>query len=77
MVYSISINFYPNHKEYMIAYVEAVAGIGCIIGPLFASALYSIGGYSFIFYSFGGTFILLSFFIKIIFPKKIDEMNND
>ena len=58
----------------MIAYIEAASGIGCMCGPAIGSALFSLGGYSFIFYSFGSIFIFLTFFIKIIFPKKIDKI---
>lgn len=43
------------------------------MGPLLGSLLYSLGGYTFTFYSFGGIFLLFAFFIKIIFPSKIDE----
>jgi len=42
----------------MMGYIEAVTGIGLILGPLIGSALYSIGGYNFIFYSFGLMFII-------------------
>ena len=59
----------------MIGYIEAVTGIGLIMGPIIGSVLYSIGGYTFIFYSFGGIFIVLSFFIKTIFPDRVDKMN--
>jgi len=59
----------------MIGYIEAVTGIGLIMGPIIGSVLYSIGGYTFIFYSFGGIFIVFSFFIKTIFPDRVDKMN--
>ena len=57
-MYSVSTNFFPNNKDAMMGYIEAVTGIGLILGPLFGSVLYSIGGYNFIFYSFGFMFIL-------------------
>ena len=57
----------------MIGLIEAVTGIGLIMGPLLGSALYSLGGYTFIFYSMGGLFLFLSFFIKIVFPKRVDK----
>ena len=57
-LYSISTNFFPNNKDAMMGYIEAVTGIVLIMGPLFGSALYSIGGYNFIFYSFGFMFVI-------------------
>jgi hypothetical protein len=70
--YSVSMNFFPDHKEAMIGYIEAVTGIGLIMGPLLGSVLYSLGGYDFIFYSFGGFFLLISFFVKLLFSAEID-----
>jgi hypothetical protein len=29
----------------MVGYIEAVTGVGLILGPLIGSGLYSIGGY--------------------------------
>jgi MFS family permease len=73
-MYSISTNFYPENKESMVGYIEAVTGVGLIMGPLIGSFLFAIGGYKFIFYSFGCLFIICSFFVKAIFPKSIDRM---
>ena len=72
-MYSISTNFFPDNKETMIGYMEAVTGIGLILGPLIGSALFAIGGYRFIFFSFGPIFIVGSLFIKCIFEEKIDK----
>ena len=73
-MYSISTNFYPDNKESMVGYIEAVTGVGLIMGPLIGSFLFAIGGYKFIFYSFGFLFLISSFFIKAIFPESIDRM---
>ena len=72
-MYSISTNFYPDNKETMIGYIEAVTGIGFILGPLLGSLLFYIGGYRFIFFFVGTLFIILCPFIKCIFKKNIDE----
>lgn len=66
-MYSISANFYPDNKEQMVGYIEAVTGVGLIMGPLIGSALYAFGGYQFIFFAFGGFFVVASFTIKCIF----------
>jgi MFS family permease len=52
-MYSISTNFYPDNKDAMVGYIEAVTGVGLILGPLIGSFLYAVGGYKFIFLSFG------------------------
>jgi MFS family permease len=72
-MYSISTNFFPDHKDAMVGYIEAVTGVGLILGPLIGSGLYSIGGYKFIFFSFGSLFIVFSAFIKGIFDDSIDK----
>jgi len=72
-MYSISTNFYPENKDAMVGYIEAVTGIGLILGPLIGSFLYSLGGYRFIFFSFGGLFVFLSFFVNFIFPASVDK----
>ena len=72
-MYSISTNFYPENKDAMVGYIEAVTGIGLILGPLIGSFLYSLGGYRFIFFSFGSLFVFLSFFVNAIFPASVDK----
>lgn len=44
-MYSISTNFYPENKESMVGFIEAVTGVGLIMGPLIGSFFYAIGGY--------------------------------
>jgi MFS family permease len=73
-MYSICTNFFPNDKDAMVGYIEAVTGVGLILGPLIGSGLYSLGGYVFIFYSFGSIFIFASFFVKSIFGEETDKM---
>ena len=73
-MYSICTNFFPDDKDAMVGYIEAVTGVGLILGPLLGSGLYSIGGYIFIFYSFGSIFLLFSFFVRAIFGEEVDKM---
>ena len=58
----------------LIGYIEAVTGIGMIIGPLLGSLLYSFGGYTFTFYCFGSIFLFFGLFVRIIFPRNIDKV---
>ena len=74
--YSICTNFYPDKKEALVGYIEAVTGIGMIMGPIIGSILYSMGGFSFTFYVFGSIFLVTSFYIYKIFPKTVDGVEN-
>lgn len=73
--YSISTNFYPDHKEALVGYIEAVTGVGLILGPLIGTALYSVGGYAFTFYAFSSFFVVFFFFIGCLFPRHLDVIN--
>eukprot|EP00347_Sterkiella_histriomuscorum_P019495 403341410 len=71
--YSICTNFYPDKKEALVGYIEAVTGIGLILGPIIGSVLYTMGGFTFTFFTFGSVFIVTTFYINKIFPKRIDN----
>ena len=60
----------------MVGYIEAVTGVGLILGPLIGSLLFELGGYRFIFFSFGSLFVFASFFIKMVFGENIDRMGD-
>jgi len=72
-LYSICTNFFPDNKDAMVGYIEAVTGVGLILGPILGSGLFALGGYKFIFFGFGGTFIFLSLFIKLAFGSFVDK----
>lgn len=59
----------------MIGYIQAVEVSGFVLGPALGSTLYSIGGYNFVFISFGVLNIIISLLIKCIFDKNIDTTN--
>lgn len=73
-MYSITANYFPDNKEEMIGYIEAVTGVGLCFGPLIGSFLFSLGGYDFVFYSFGAFLIFCSLFITTFFPKTVDGL---
>lgn len=61
----------------MVGYIEAVVGVGMIMGPVIGSILYHFNGYSFTFYSFGSIFFVFALIVNVIFPKKIDLLGKD
>ena len=74
-MYSISTNFFPDHKAAMVGYIEAATGVGMICGPPIGAALYYIGGYHLIYNGFGASFIILSFTIKFVFGHDVDVVS--
>jgi MFS family permease len=61
----------------MVGYLEAMTGVGMIMGPLIGSVLFTLGGFQFTFDVFGVFFICTTPFIKLIFPKEIDIVDSD
>ena len=51
--YVIATNNYPENKETMIGYIEAVMGLGLILGPIIGSILYATFGFSKTFFIYG------------------------
>ena len=51
-----------------MGWVEALTGLGLIVGPIIGSTLYSLLGYAHTFYIYGSFLIFLSFIIKLNFP---------
>jgi MFS family permease len=73
-MYSISTNFFPDHKEAMIGYIEAATGAGMVLGPPIGSCLYYLGGYPLIYNGFGASLIALSFLVKLVFSADVDKV---
>ena len=46
-------------------------------GPLLGTGLYAIGGYNFMFYSFGSLFFLLVLMFPYVLPKALDMYTDD
>ena len=72
-MYSISANSFPDQKEIVIGYVTSVCGLGLFIGPILGSALFSFGGYMFIFYAIGSVFIITSTFTSYLFNDEVND----
>ena len=67
--YSIATNDFPEKKEQVVGWVEAITGLGLIIGPIIGSILYSLLGYTHTFYIYGSFLVFLSFIVKLNFPE--------
>mmetsp|Transcript_44521 Transcript_44521/g.32625 ORF Transcript_44521/g.32625 Transcript_44521/m.32625 type:complete len:97 (+) Transcript_44521:329-619(+) len=74
--YSIFVNFYPEDREALIGYIEAVTGLGAICGPMIGSLLFTVGGFSFAYFSFGMTFLFFSVVVKKILSSKVDAVRS-
>lgn len=66
--YSIATNDFPDKKEQIVGWVEALTGLGLIVGPIIGSTLYSMLGYQHTFFIYGSFLVFLSFIIKLNFP---------
>ena len=66
--YSIATNDFPEKKEQIVGWVEALTGVGLIMGPILGSTLYSLLGYANTFFIYGSFLVLLSLVIKCMFP---------
>ena len=74
-LYSIATNFYPDHKERMIGYIEATQGAGLALGPFLGSGLYAIGGNKAVFFSFATFFIVSAPFIRCLMNPEVDGVS--
>ena len=66
--YSIATNEFPDRKEQIVGWVEALTGLGLIVGPIIGSTLYSLLGYEDTFFIYGSFLVFLSIIIKLNFP---------
>ena len=76
--YSIATNDFPEKKEQIVGWVEALTGLGLILGPIIGSTLYELLGYAQTFFIYGAFLIFLAFIIKINFPDDAEiEVEDD
>ena len=61
-----------------MGWVEALTGLGLIIGPVVGSALYGLFGFANTFFIYGGFLIVLAIIIKMNFPDDSElELGDD
>ena len=68
--YSIATNDFPEMKDTIVGWLEALTGLGLILGPIIGSLLYSAVGFKHAFFIYGAFLVMLSIVIKINFPKQ-------
>jgi len=71
--YSIATNDFPDKKVLIVGWVEALTGLGLIVGPIIGSTLYSLLGYEHTFFIYGSFLMFLSFIIKLNFPESDED----
>ena len=57
-------------KDAIVGWLEALTGLGLIVGPIIGSLLYSALGFKHAFFIYGAFLVMLSIVIKINFPKQ-------
>ena len=67
--YSIATNDFPEIKDKIVGWLEALTGLGLIMGPLIGSVLYSAVGFKHAFFIYGAFLVMLSIVIKMNFPS--------
>ena len=77
--YTIAINDFKDKtiQSKIVAYVEAMTGIGLILGPMLGGLLYSAIGFSNVFYLLGSFVIVMSIIFCIYYPRKQEELIPD
>ena len=61
-----------------MGWVEALTGLGLIIGPVLGSSLYGLFGFSNTFFIYGGFLVVLALVIKMNFPDDSErELGDD
>lgn len=54
----------------LIGLLEAMTGIGLIIGPIIGSSLYTVLGFKHTFFVYGGFEVILAIIIRVNFPDR-------
>ena len=70
--YSIMIKCFPDEINKAVGLIEAMSGIGMVMGPAIGSALYSLGGFSLPFYFCASVFLIVSLLVYQVIPSSIE-----
>jgi MFS family permease len=67
--YILTTNMYPNDQEHIIGLMEAMTGVGILLGPVIGSALYAATNFETAFLQIGNIILLFAVGIAYGFPK--------
>ena len=68
--YTIATNDFSEKQERLIGLLEAMAGLGLIVGPMIGSALYSFLGFEKTFFVYGSMIVILAVTIRLFIPER-------
>ena len=68
--YTICMNDFPERKVEFIGLVSTTVGLGLVCGPILGSALYSVFGYRWTFYTYGGFKIMFAIAMRLNMPER-------
>ena len=78
LLYSLGVSISaPEEITQSLGYLEVAWSVGISIGPVFASLLFHLGGFSLPFYTFGLLFFVPIYFIKFLNIPNDDCYNNN
>lgn len=83
--YAIATVEFPKKKSLIVGLVEAMTGVGLIIGPVAGSLLYSAFGFEKCFYILGAFIAVMSICFYLMYPERenndsaqeLDEISNN
>ena len=53
-----------------VGYISTCVGLGLVTGPIIGSALYSLFGFSWTFYTYGGFKVVFAIVMRLLLPDR-------
>ena len=75
--YAIATNEFPKKQSLIVGLVEAMTGVGLILGPVAGSVFYSSFGFEACFYILGIFIAVMSIAFGCLYPKDKEIGDND
>lgn len=64
---------FPNDISKAAGFIEMVAGVGLVLGPVIGSPLYKVGGFPLSFYFCTGYYIIAVPFLYFCLPSTVES----
>jgi len=71
--FSIIVKLFPQDISKAAGFIEMVAGIGLVIGPVIGSPLYNLGGFPLAFYVCCGYYVLAIPLVYYCLPSSVES----